>query len=263
MKILVDNYLSNEHTQPLYFYESLRNIEGIESFYWPQRSSAYDVFDDVKPDIFISSVNCEYEKVHYLERSDMSHVINTDGGELIQNLKDALGKNTTYISFSNKPECKRIMHCADTNLLRNTDSIDFNIPTAYFVTKESNVDDKGSYHKISCNFDKVDVMLPEYQLFTLYRHYDKIIFRDIKAFNQSFFDALLVCDNVYYENVDDSLDEISNKIFKQVLNIKNKDNVDMSAVRDHVLEKHTCVNRTKSLLSQLPINQNLFTEVGA
>ena len=263
MKILVDNYLNNEHTQPLYFYESLRSIEGIESYYWPNEGSAYDTFDDIKPDIFISSINCSYEKVHYVQRSNMSHVINTDGGEVHPNFKKAFGDKTTYISFVSNPNSLRIMHCADTNLLKSEDNLTFNIPTAYFITKDSEVNDKHSYHKISCTYEKTDIMLPEYQLFSLYRHYDKIIFRDIENFSQSFFDAIITCDNVYYENSDDSLDELSKKIFKQVLNIKNKENVDAKSVREHVLKNHTCNNRTKSLLSQLPINQNLFAEVGA
>ena len=110
MKILVDNYLNNEHTQPLYFYESLRSIEGIQSYYWPNEGSAYDTFDDIKPDIFISSINCSYDKVHYVQRSNMSHVINTDGGEVHPNFKKAFGDKTTYISFVSNPNSLRIMH---------------------------------------------------------------------------------------------------------------------------------------------------------
>ena len=57
MNILIDNYLNKEDSQCLYLYHAIKSLDEnqVKAFYWPSRDiSTYDIFDDTKPDIFIS-----------------------------------------------------------------------------------------------------------------------------------------------------------------------------------------------------------------
>ncbi len=91
-------------------------------------------------------------------------------------------------------------------------------------------------------------------------NYNTIVFPNLTEFQQSFFDALYRSAEVYYTGDSVEIDKESEKIFGQSLNIKNK-SVDFDAVKKVISEKHLPKNRVKTFLSQLPINQNIFTEV--
>ena len=54
MKMLIQNYSSGLSTEAMYFNQCLRE-GGLESHMWADgQISAFDIFDAVKPDIFIS-----------------------------------------------------------------------------------------------------------------------------------------------------------------------------------------------------------------
>ena len=84
-------------------------------------------------------------------------------------------------------------------------------------------------------------------------------FDKIDKFEQPFFDAVYRTET-YYNSENEKLSEKSVEIFGQDLNIKNN-NVDFKKVRQVLSEKYMPKNRAKQLLSQMPIDQSVFTEV--
>lgn len=281
MNILIDNYLNKEDSQCLYLYHAIKSLDEnqVKAFYWPSRDiSTYDIFDDTKPDIFISHCGAmDYELGVYLEDNkeiadNLIIVMSTFGGgeqtkEYYQRMDTMLKSKrigNVYLMSSKDLELKRlkgikINHCVDDNV--KPDKLNYQIPCAYFVNNQDDVtgEDDSSYHYISNTISGVDICLEEIKLAKLYNNYNKIVFKNLNKFNQCFFDALYQCKEVSYTSDDKNVDNICNSLFGQVLNVNNKD-IDYKKVRQRVKEKHMPYNRVKTLLSQLPINHNLFSK---
>ena len=283
MNILVDSFVNSESTESLYWYEEINKIESINTFYWPNVDiSAYDVFYDTKPDLFLTHIdrigfavdsNHSYEVIHYIKNNDIKVFARTEPNERcihqVKNLCEFLDKKDrskiTLISTDRQIDRWKVINllpAADSNLLHRN-PVQFDIPTAFFVEDNANIKSTGSYHTISNTLEKADIMMPEHLLCPMYKNYHTIIFKNISQFKQSFFDAICFGNKVYYENNNDKIDSLSEKIFGQNLNIANKDNIDHNKLKEDTLQKHTSTRRVNQLLSQLPINQELFTGVGA
>lgn len=281
MNILIDNYLNKEDSQCLYLYHAIKSLDEnqVKAFYWPSRDiSTYDIFDDTKPDIFISHCGAmDYELGVYLEDNketaeNLIIVMSTFGGgeqtkEYYQRMDTMLQSKrigNVYLMSNKDLGLKRlkgirINHCVDENV--KPDKLNYQIPCAYFVNNQDDVtaESDKSYHYISNTITGVDICLEEIKLAKMYNNYNKIVFKNLKKFNQSFFDALYQCKEVSYTSDDENVDNICNNLFGQVLNVNNKD-VDYEKVRQRIKEKHMPHNRVKTLLSQLPINHNLFSK---
>jgi hypothetical protein len=108
--------------------------------------------------------------------------------------------------------------------------------------------------------DDVDFCLPITMLSSIYSKYEEIIFTDItRSIPQYFFDAIYRGEKVYYDILDDEKSKMADEIIGSVLkignglNYNNPDKItDFSSLKKHVEEKHSSLNRTKTLLSQLP-----------
>lgn len=280
MNILIDNYVTPSQTESMYLYHSLKNMNGINAYFWPTKKiSAYDIFDDTKPDIFITHISLfDFEIMTYLTDNDLDIPIVLSLLETTVAYQESVRKQLVDINESNITKnlfvlsskkgdnstgMKEIVlpHCADTNI-SDYIKLENKIPVAYFINSEKVKEEKeGSYHYISNNIESADVCLAENVLASMMSIYEEIVFEDLKRFDQPFFDALLKCDKVSYKSSDKKLDELSEKIFGDILNCNNSNNVDYKKVKEIVNKKHLPYNRVKTLLSQLPINQNIFTEV--
>ena len=77
MNILIDNFITQVSTQSLYFYHELKKNNNIETYYWPSKNiSTYDIFDDTKPDLFISHcASLNYELASYLDDNKNKDII--------------------------------------------------------------------------------------------------------------------------------------------------------------------------------------------
>lgn len=274
MNILIDNFLTREDTQCLYLYHELKNMENTNVYFWASKNiSTYDIFDDTKPDIFVSHVSAiNFELGSYLDdnkqKDKLIIVLSTYGvdPESIINLEHHIEKEQKlFLMHRGKLNTRKlktidINHCVDPNLKQMKFEYS-NIDTGYFVKSNEDIkQESGCYHYISNMADNADICLPEQSMATTYSNYKQIIFKNLGEFNQAFFDALYYCDKVYYTPYDKSIDEISEKMFGQVLNINNK-RIDFDKVKHIIKEKHMPKNRVKTIMSQLPINQNLFNKV--
>lgn len=279
MNILVDHYLNKEDSQSVYLYRALKEFKNIKTFYWPSRQiSTYDIFDDTKPDVFITHCGAmDYELGFYLEDNqveDLLILLATFNNqpqqnkeyfqEVEQSISGKIKKNLYLLSDQNLGlstiKTIKLNHCADTNVIDQ--KIKYQIPVAYFVTDSKDIgrENHKSYHYISNTIGQADICLEQITLSKLFCNYDKIIFKNMTSFSQAFFDAIYKCKEVYYTTNTKDIDTQCEKLFGQVLNINNK-NVDFTKVKERVMAKHLPINRVRTLLSQLPINQNIFTEV--
>lgn len=280
MNILVDHYLNKQDSQSIYLYKTLKGMKNLNTFYWPSRQiSTYDIFDDTQPDIFITHVGAmDYELGVYLEDNKMADKLlillatfnnqPKEDKQYFQQIEDSIQskikKNLFLLSDCDLGlktiKTIRMNHCADTNVIDQ--KLKYQIPVAYFVnsSKDIKTEKEKSYHYISNTIAEADICLEQVSLARLFNNYNKIVFKNIDTFCQSFFDALYRCKEVYYTTKDRNVDEHCEKLFGQVLNINNS-NVNFEKVKQRVLEKHLPENRVKTLLSQIPINQNIFTEV--
>ena len=278
MNILVDNYVTAFSTEAIYLYHTIDNTEGLNAFYWPNKNiSTYDIFDETNPDVFITHVgHVNFELASYItdNKSDMIVLLSTEDYPqdkllevqtvLLEHDKSLLN-NLFFLNRKHNPQKTKIKSvvlspCADINIPEAT--VEYNIPKAYVVSAGAKLEKhEGSYHYLSNDNREACIAAPQQNLASIMSKYDEIEFSNMPSFRQAFYDAAFRCNKVYYSSDNKKLDEQSEKIFGQVLSKENKENVDYEEVKKVIAEKHAPRNRVKSLLSQLPINHQLFTEV--
>lgn len=275
MNILVDNFSNNRDSLCLYLYHALKEHTKANAFFWSSKAiSAYDVFDDVKPDVFITHCKAlDNEVAAYIDdkanRKDLIVVLFVNGitQEEIEFVESTPIKKNSRIILVNSGQKKiksslkfvSIWDCVDDKI--EDSNMEYNIPIGYHIKDNDQMKPKsGSYHYLSNNNGIGDVSLPQQTLSSLYRKYNEIVFNGYDAFDQSFFDALYRTPEVYYISDDKKLDELSEKLFGCVLNYNNKGKIDFAKVKKVLKEKHLPKNRVKQLLSQLPINQKEFID---
>jgi hypothetical protein len=268
MRFLIDNYASSESTEPYYLNATINNIEGCFSHLWNRNQvGAYDIFDITKPDIFIAQKdNISMDALKYMnENKHISMIINVTGlkGDELLALEDAVKQHNLNVPFvfnngteklkSNKINVVNILKGADI-YLSAVDKLDYKIDKAVIVQKKSQIDYSysGTYHYLSTSEDlvkDVDIVQPVMRIQNIYANYSEIIFKPFyDTIPQIFFDAVLNHNNVSYECDGTEKSRLINEKIKSILG------EDKSEWQKLVKSKHTCLNRTKSLLSQLPCN---------
>jgi len=268
MKFLVDNYSSTYHTEPMYFNAVLNLIEGCSSDIRSNNMSIYDNFDLVNPDFFIThGGKLSTDIMSYLtEHTNIHLVLNIRGinQEQVDNLENVLKshdikKATFFINYPNHEIVTKninvfvLAHGADI-FLSKTNEVKYQIQKAIVISNKSQVTKReGTYHYLSNTssmLKDVDICLPAVYMSNFYKNYDKIIFKPFgKVVPQSYFDAILGGNMVEYEpdsNNDPTIAILAN-IFEGCDTFEK--------VKQQVRNKHTCLHRTKSLLSQLPCNE--------
>jgi hypothetical protein len=268
MRFLIDNYANSESTEPYYLNATINNIDGCVSHLWNRnQTSAYDIFDIVKPDIFIAQKDhISLDALKYMnEHKNIGMIINVTGfnnNELL-NLDNIIQQNNLNVPFvfnngveklkSNKINVVNILNSADIYLLA-VDKLDYKIDKAIIVQKKSQVDYSysGTYHYLSTNEElvkDVDIVQPVMRIQNIYGNYSEIVFKPFHdVIPQIFFDAILNHNNVSYECDGTEKSKLMNEKIHSTLG------TDKSEWQRNVKSKHTCLNRTKSLLSQLPCN---------
>jgi hypothetical protein len=269
MKVLVDNYSSIYTTEPMYLSTTINSIDGCSSTIFPTdyKISVYDKFDLVKPDIYIThAMFLNNDVISYLvENKNIQVVINISGINqaqvsqveemfLYHNLKSLL----FFINYHNHGlVCKNfnifaLPHSADLYLGVSKD-VKYDIDSGIIVSEKSQISKRnGTYHYISLNnsmIKDVDIVMSTVQLSNIYQNYKNIIIKPFrKVVPQYFYDAIFYGQSVSYENdgKEDPMIDMIQGIFKDL---------DPKVLKETVRNKHTCLNRTKSLLSQLPCNE--------
>lgn len=282
MNFLIDNYSDYNQTQPLYLHKHINEYDEHVAYIKSDNNiSIYDLFDTLNPDVYITAAHkLSKDAVLYLKENQkdknirlalsIQSVKNSD----IVAIENLLAKHGVECMFfflncntKNKPVARKtnifiLPDAADTNLDIKLD-LNFKIDRAFMVdTNTINKHRNGTYHVITTNpnIGSVDFNLPVNLLPAMYPKYDEVIFTNLTDYlPQTFFDAILYGNKVFYDVEDKEnskkLDEICDKVFGLggKLNYKNQDKLqDFTAIQSTVVDKHTSIHRTKSLLSQIP-----------
>lgn len=267
MKFLISDYSSPDNTEALYFNTTLNYI-GCMSTIWKHDISAFDIFDITQPDIYITHINMLHnDSIAYLSQNknvdlilNITGIKNTDLNKLDSILKEQ--NITPKFYFSNNPnhnlESKNnimtILHGTDLYLTPSKD-IEYNIDCGIFVSIPENVKPHGeTFHYISNNKSMeniADIVLPITNLSSIYGNYNKLIFKYFNSyFNQVFFDASYYGKSIYIDTVDSSHTNALSKLLGED-NLCNLNNENSGIINHIIKKKHTCLHRTKTLISQL------------
>jgi len=281
MKFIVENYSDPTTTQPIYLHEALnKNQEHSSILYEPNTQSVYDILDKHKPDYYITHLNMltqdfisynKYENQNIRLLLNVSNISNNDIIAIDSQLKyDNINCPLLFSNIDQKklPKLKNrriltLCDAADNNLDMITLNFKYHMNKAYFICDKFEHKDNSPHHIISNNQNLVktaDIILPEYQLASLYRYYDEVIFCGLKDhIPQSFFDCLLAGCKAYYISDNQDIICLINTILKPDGSLNYLDNnrmTDFANLHQYVKEKHCGQNRAKMLLSQLPGSSN-------
>lgn len=275
MKFLIDNYSSAYNTESLYINEVLNMLDGCSSSIRQSgQASVYDSFDLVNPDFYITHASkLSNDVITYLKENKNIYLLANISGldqDNIKTLENVLSyheisKAALFINYTNHGIVTKnlnlfvLPHGADI-FLSDKNTVKYNIDLGIVVNNKSQITKReGTYHYLSNSQSMTkdaDIVLPVMYMSNFYKNYNKIIFKSFgKIIPQSYFDAIFYSNNVEYEpdNDADPMKEVIGNLFS---NCKTFDEIKMQ-----VRNKHTCLHRTKSLLSQLPCN-DLVTQLG-
>ena len=280
MKFLINNYSSHNQTEALYFNAGLNLIDGISSIIWhPQQISAYDIFDIIKPDYFITHVDkLPIDCLSYIKNNNSIELIlnitgvsETNVNNIVSILKEHNIKSAFFFTNSENNNIKikninivNINFGADIFYNIASNKLNYRISNGVFINSKSQIKNMdGTYHYLSNESTMqghADITLPAHTISSLYKNYDNIVFKYFETMiPQVFYDAVFYGNKVFYEiddkNLENQINDKFKKIFKIENNICDKNCVDVGQMKDIIINKHTCLHRLKSLLSQLPANE--------
>ena len=260
MRFLISNYSTPWNTEPLYINNCLLNIKENSKILNPN-NSIYDEFDAFKPDVFITHIShLNKDIIHYIlnNGNHILLVINTnyvDSESINKVINDLhLIYGIKIILFGEKnidsSVVENIAFLPSADVFLPQGEKKYSIQKLIFVEKEEEITElDGTYHYTSCNndlFNKVDFTLPINVLNTLFPNYKEIIFKGGSyigtqlSFNAIYSGAKVIFDTkekIHLDKIDD--------IFKG------------GSLLSSVKNRHTCINRVKTLLSQLPIKDKI------
>lgn len=279
MKFLVTDFETSETTEAAYLSHELNQLEEHESILISSRDAIYDYGDRFNPDVIISSMNALSKGViDYLQDNPHIKFILHTGNSLLkqiielEQILEERNINCVFMFNSNKsiPTRKipfvRISSGADIGLIKSQPQNLFKFTKALFlfkiatrqdITKFSSKND--NFHTITSVSDNklVDIFKPERSIIPLYRSYEEIIFVGLEEnIPQPFFDAICSGAKTYFiPNGDETKLALSRLFGIDDLDLDyNSENKlrDFTKLREILTNKHTSINRAKSILSQIP-----------
>lgn len=269
MKVLISNYASEQSTEPLYFNATLNAI-GCQSTLRPPNVSTFDIFDIIQPDLYITHHSQLTQDIPiYLSNNSnkIALAINITGlnQNQLKELENAFDNFNITPSLFFVNYCNHNLQSRKTNIVNipygadiflNTEQNQYSIQYGIFVDHKDQIKPIGqTYHYITNNNklnNVADIFLSVDKLTHLYHNYDHIVYRYFNnVLDQSFFDAS-------YRNLSVLFDIEDRTELKAVLgklldneNICDINDINSGNIRDKILQKHTGLHRTKSLVSQL------------
>lgn len=277
MNFVVCDYSNAFSTEPFYLNACINLLPNCKSTFWNMASySLYDILDYTKADVFVcKATHIPKDIAEYSRENGKPEVILNVTGLQVDNIKRIVSYlNDAQIScpfiFTNIP--LKINEISGKNLvyipygadvfLNNNDSIKFSVDTCYITDREVPINDTDkTYHIISNDKNienKVDSALPIINMAQIYKNYNNIVIKYFDGFlPQIFFDAVYYGNNACYELDDQDKQREVEELIKKILKIED---TNFSQIKNIVQTKHTCLNRTKTFLSQLPC-QDLIKEI--
>jgi hypothetical protein len=276
MKFIISNYISSQTTEPYYLNSSINMVNGYSSILWDRtKNSLYDIFDYYNPDVFI----CEASSIPsdiltYAKESNCPElVINITklSHSEVKNIENILIEHKLKVPFFFTNSFEKIKGFKRNVLnlplgadvfINTTPSLSYNIDTCFFIDSKDqiNLNNEKSCHYISnkTNIEEADMFIPIIQMGSLYKNYENIV---IKYFDgvipQIFFDSVYYGKNVSFSIDNSDKQNTVNNVLNKLLKIEQDAIVDL---KEKVQTKHTCLSRTKTLLSQFS-NQEGLNEI--
>lgn len=274
MITLVYNYASNGSTEPLYLQKCISEAGGTSHLWADDNISTFDIFDSIKPDVFI----CHFSRfttdmLKYLSsHKNISIVLNITGAtdEHIQSIDQAFSSNNINCPFfftnthklirtvNTKRELKYILPGIDVFLPKLTPPL-FNADACYITTEKSDLlskfvqdDGKESYHLISIgNGEGFDIQLNIKDLISFFDKYKvcNIVGSIDFVMSQMFYEASFRSKGISLRVSDKDHDKIT-EIFKSLFVEEQGKNIG-DVVRQQLKHSHNCFNRTSQLVRAL------------
>jgi len=246
MRTLVHNYSSEISTEAIYIAQFLRE-EGNEVKFWNNQESAFDVFDDFKPDVFFTHYLMLTKDIAKRTKGEgVKTVINVTGAtpQHLQVIDDMMENHYCFQNYKMLPDIDVVAPCADF-YLKDTPGLKvprYAIETLFIVDSQQELDlvsplfeDRETYHVLTNSIDmKASNQVDEYVsiavLSKLYQNYEEII---VTKSNQVFFDA------AYYGGKCGLIQREGNPVFLQ---------------KEVVESGHSPYNRVTALLEKIGEN---------
>ena len=251
MKFLISDYSTPWYTEPHYFNAGL-NLVGQKSNLLNHNVSIYDNFDRFTPDIYITHIShLSKDVINYvIENKKIKLLINTNftNPDLIKKNDDYLSSSKIDYSFFGNDNPNNIMKYIKilfgADIFFNKQNKQYSINKLIFIESKDQIEKlDGTYHYTSTNQDmveEIDIIFPSTTLSLLFNSYDESIFKGSSYIgSQIAFDAIYSGTKVIFDTKETKdLDKIDDIFKKQKL---------LTSVKN----KHTCLHRLKSLMSQI------------
>lgn len=266
MKMLIQNYSSHYTTEPFYLVECFKRV-GVDAHLWADSNvSAFDMFDTVRPDIFIGHFAYLTEDVvKYLSQNpNIKPVINVTGTSA-QQLK---GITDTFMSMglenptlftnnfvhSHGESVHTILPAFDVFIQRSQPQ--FNIPLAVVTngkneTVEDLVKDKEVYHIVSygTNEEWADYVTDIRNFWGVSSCYDEVTLVDdgMISTSQFFFQATMLCNKLNVISQTEEQREAFQEILLSLFTPEETAEDVATVVKNQIIKNHTCFNRASEL----------------
>lgn len=274
MRILFHNYSDETTTEPLYLFQALQK-SGIDAHIWADRNvSAYDTFDKVKPDVFVSNFrNITPDIMKYLEQApNISLVLNvTDiSDSQMKGVEDYVKEKKIKVpfvftnSFGYKPlpktelKCERIFPAFDLFRVRPAGAApvckEAVLSKSFDGHLEKQLTDKEVYHLIQVTDGEkdtnFDLRVNASSIQELAQYYKSIsLVGDVDfCSSQLFFDLNFNANNVTVRVEDEeNFDKFLLNIFKDA---KSEEQMGRQ-IRQQLKSRHTPFHRAATFLKHL------------
>lgn len=277
MRILFDNYVTLTSSESSYF-NGVLSKAGIQSMFWAdKRISAFDILDSTKPDVFVTHYRqITQDLIKYLSNNtkvslalNISGIVENEMGSLeglieSQNIK-------CQLMFSGDIKAVKPKNIKFEEMLPAADVFfPFNPPSRgkrinYGVVCQSRGDlvndfvkDKEVYHLLGVTDNEqdqsVDLKVNVKSINDISYLYDQVVLvGDVRFItSQLFYDSVLRA-NKCSVITNAAQEEDWDKHLKRIFNVpeKGEDANIKEAIRNQVLQKHTCFNRASRLMKLL------------
>jgi hypothetical protein len=273
MKILFHNYSNQLSTEPLYLHNALLKCDINSSIWSNPKASAYDVFDTIVPDVFVTHFQTlTYDIMDYIKKNgkNINVVMNATGASQsqINSIENVFSEErlippilfTNSFSHTIKTKLKffTLYPAADLFIVNSAPFIDSGIPEAILADEfdenvQNYIGEKSVFHllyisgkDLDSNFD---IKVAVHSLPQLYKFYPKFVLigdNDICC-SQIFFDMVLNCKTVEVKSSD-------KKGFENMLKsiFVDSENLDIHLeMKSQIKARHTPFHRASKLIKNL------------
>ena len=280
MKLVIDKYSTDLISQPEYLARGFQEVGGHQVLLNDFSHTMFEMLDSFNPDVYIT--HCETlsrDTVYYIQDSEKNIplFICNDGAKYgsSKNTFEALkNMNINHRVFYNKTANKdtlfkpdnaiSLLPAVELGLLEESKKWSKKFDTLIVTNGQEDLDKldikiNGDHYHVFPMDGLGDLKVPAgFNYANLVQNYNQVLFTTLdNGLDELFFQSIVYCDQVYFhsKNKAEEIDDMIKKIFKieESLDYNNKNKIqDFSKLKKNTKDKHTNINRVKTILSQLP-----------